>query len=91
MYYLYKEVFTWLEFTHFNEEGRAKMVDVSEKPETFRTAIAIQVYTVNQEIYDKIMTKRNEKGRCIGSCPSCGGHGSKKDMGYHPHVSSYFS
>ena len=32
------------EFTHFNEEGRAKMVDVSEKSETFRTAIAIQVY-----------------------------------------------
>ena len=28
------------EFTHFNEEGRAKMVDVSEKSETFRTAIA---------------------------------------------------
>ena len=29
------------EFTHFNEEGRAKMVDVSEKSETFRTAIAL--------------------------------------------------
>ena len=29
-----------MEFTHFNEEGRAKMVDVSEKSESFRTAAA---------------------------------------------------
>ncbi len=29
-----------MEFTHFNQEGRARMVDVSEKPESFRTAVA---------------------------------------------------
>ena len=29
-----------MEFTHFNEEGRARMVDVSEKNETLRTAAA---------------------------------------------------
>lgn len=29
-----------MDFTHFNEEGHAKMVDVSEKNETFRTAAA---------------------------------------------------
>ena len=29
-----------MEFTHFNREGRARMVDVSEKPESFRTAVA---------------------------------------------------
>ena len=28
------------DFTHFNEEGRAKMVDVGEKPESHRTALA---------------------------------------------------
>ena len=28
------------DFTHFNEEGRAKMVDVGEKPESRRTAVA---------------------------------------------------
>ena len=43
------------EFTHFNEEeGRAKMVDVSDKPESFRTATALSSIIVNQEIYDKI-------------------------------------
>lgn len=29
-----------MEFTHFNEHGKAKMVDVSEKNETKRTATA---------------------------------------------------
>ena len=29
-----------MEFTHFNREGRARMVDVSDKPESFRTAVA---------------------------------------------------
>lgn len=28
------------ELTHINSQGRAKMVDVSDKPETFRTAVA---------------------------------------------------
>ena len=28
------------DFTHFNEQGRAKMVDVGEKPESRRTAVA---------------------------------------------------
>ena len=28
------------DFTHFNENGRAKMVDVSEKADTVRTAVA---------------------------------------------------
>ena len=42
------------EFTHFNEEGRAKMVDVSDKPETVRTAIAHSSITVNKEIYERI-------------------------------------
>ena len=29
-----------MDFSHFNEQGRAKMVDVTEKEETFREAIA---------------------------------------------------
>ena len=28
------------DFTHFNDQGRAKMVDVGEKPESVRTAVA---------------------------------------------------
>ncbi len=50
------------EFTHFNEEGRAKMVDVSDKPETTRTALAHSSITVSEEIYQKITNNEMKKG-----------------------------
>jgi len=48
--------------THFNEQGRAKMVDISEKKETVRTAIAISSIQINKEIYDEITNGTNKKG-----------------------------
>lgn len=50
------------EFTHFNDEGRAKMVDVSNKPETARTALAYSSITVSKEIYGKITNNQIKKG-----------------------------
>jgi cyclic pyranopterin phosphate synthase len=50
------------DFTHFNEEGRAKMVDVSDKPETARTALAHSSIAVSKEIYDKITNNEMKKG-----------------------------
>lgn len=50
------------EFTHFNEEGRAKMVDVSDKPETDRTALARSSITVSKEIFEKITNHEMKKG-----------------------------
>jgi cyclic pyranopterin phosphate synthase len=50
------------EFTHFNEEGRAKMVDVSDKPETTRTALAHSSITISKEIYEKITKHEMKKG-----------------------------
>jgi cyclic pyranopterin phosphate synthase len=50
------------EFTHFNEEGRAKMVDVSSKPETIRTALAYSSITVSCDIYEKITNNDMKKG-----------------------------
>jgi len=40
-------------FTHFNEQGRAKMVDISEKTDSLRTAVATTSVIVTKEIYDK--------------------------------------
>ena len=48
--------------THFNEQGRAKMVDVSQKDDTIRTAIATSSVTVNKVIYDEIVGGTNKKG-----------------------------
>jgi cyclic pyranopterin monophosphate synthase len=50
------------EFTHFNDEGRAKMVDVSDKPETVRTALAQSSIRLNKEIYEKITNQTMKKG-----------------------------
>ena len=51
--------------THFNEQGRAKMVDVSQKDDTIRTAIATSSVTVNKVIYDEIVGGTNKKGAGI--------------------------
>lgn len=48
--------------THFNEQGRAKMVDVSNKDVTVRIAIAKSTIIVNEEIYHQIAEGTNKKG-----------------------------
>ena len=53
-------------FTHFNEEGRAKMVDISNKEETVRTAKAHSSVQVNQEIHQKIVNHDFKKGDVLG-------------------------
>lgn len=50
------------ELTHFNEQGRAKMVDVSEKSETVRTARAKSAVLLNKAIYQQIKDGSNKKG-----------------------------
>ncbi|MEK4179121.1 cyclic pyranopterin monophosphate synthase MoaC [Aeribacillus sp. FSL K6-1121] len=48
--------------THLNEQGRAKMVDISEKEETVRTAHAISSILVSKEVYEKITSSQVKKG-----------------------------
>ncbi|KXH83859.1 cyclic pyranopterin monophosphate synthase MoaC [Sporosarcina sp. HYO08] len=50
------------ELTHFNQQGRAKMVDVSEKSETVRTAVAASSIVVNEQIHSQITEGTNKKG-----------------------------
>ncbi|PLR98656.1 cyclic pyranopterin monophosphate synthase MoaC [Bacillus sp. T33-2] len=66
------------EFTHFNDEGRAKMVDVSDKPETVRTAVAKSSITVNKEIYDKITGNKMKKGDVLAVAQVAGIMACKK-------------
>ncbi|CAM3893423.1 cyclic pyranopterin monophosphate synthase MoaC [Cytobacillus oceanisediminis] len=66
------------DFTHFNQEGRAKMVDVSDKPETARTAIAQSSITVNKEIYEKITSNTMKKGDVLSVAQVAGIMASKK-------------
>lgn len=50
------------ELTHFNEQGRAHMVDITTKQETVRTASAQSSIVVNANIHQQIMNGTNEKG-----------------------------
>jgi cyclic pyranopterin phosphate synthase len=50
------------ELTHFNTQGRAKMVDVSGKTETVRIARALTSVIVNHDIYSQIKDGANKKG-----------------------------
>lgn len=54
------------QLTHFNEQGRAKMVDVSDKPVSTRTAVAKSSIKVNEVIHDQIINHKNKKGDVLG-------------------------
>ena len=48
-------------FTHFNQDGEAIMVDVSQKDITMRIAIAEGSIKVNQEVFRSIKEQTNKK------------------------------
>ena len=50
------------DFTHFNEQGRAKMVDVGEKPVSVRTAVAAGRVLVSRETFALIRSGGMKKG-----------------------------
>ena len=50
------------DFTHFNDQGRAKMVDVGEKPVSRRTAVAAGRVLVNEHTFALIQSGGMKKG-----------------------------
>ena len=50
------------DFTHFNEQGRAKMVDVGQKPVSQRTAVAAGRVLVSRSTFDLISSGGMKKG-----------------------------
>ncbi|WP_400245193.1 cyclic pyranopterin monophosphate synthase MoaC [Niallia sp. JL1B1071] len=66
------------EFTHFNQEGRAKMVDISEKTETARIAVALSSIKVSEEVYEKITKQEIKKGDVLAVSQVAGIMAAKK-------------
>ena len=54
------------EFTHFDATGNALMVDVSDKADTARVAVAQGKICVSREIYEKIAAGSMAKGDVLG-------------------------
>ena len=54
------------ELTHFNADGRARMVDVSEKQATLREATAGGTVHLNAETFGLVMRGEMKKGDVLG-------------------------
>ena len=66
------------DFTHFNEQGRAKMVDVGEKPPTRRTAVAGARVLVSPETFALIRSGGMKKGDVLTVAQIAGVMGAKR-------------
>jgi cyclic pyranopterin phosphate synthase len=52
-------------FSHLDEEGRVRMVDVSEKAATVREAVAQGIITMQPETFDLIREQKAKKGNVL--------------------------
>ena len=66
------------DFTHFNEQGRAKMVDVGEKPLSKRTAVAGARVLVNEHTFELIRSGGMKKGDVLTVAQIAGVMGAKR-------------
>jgi cyclic pyranopterin phosphate synthase len=66
------------ELTHFNEAGRSRMVDVSDKAQTLRTATAACTVRVSPETFGLIMRGGMKKGDVLGVAQVAGIMGAKR-------------
>jgi|ERR1700693_957540 len=67
-----------LDLTHFNPEGRARMVDVSEKKDTERTAVAAGTVFMKPETFKRIREGKIAKGDVLAVAQVAGVMGAKK-------------
>ena len=66
------------DFTHFNEQGRAKMVDVGEKPVSQRVAVAAARVLVNEHTFSLIQSGGMKKGDVLTVAQIAGVMGAKR-------------
>lgn len=67
-----------MEFTHFDSMGNAVMVDVGEKSDTLREAIAKGSIRMSRECLEKIVSKTVKKGDVLSVARIAGIMGAKR-------------
>lgn len=67
-----------MEFTHFDEQGNARMVDVSGKDVTHRVAVAEGVIAVSREVMEAIKGNKVKKGDVLTVAQVAGIMGTKR-------------
>jgi len=71
-------------FTHIDEKGRVRMVDVTEKAPTQRTATAQGCISMSPETFAAIMDQTAEKGNVLETARIAGIMAAKKTSGLIP-------
>ena len=67
-----------MELTHFDENGKARMVDVTDKQDTVREATAAGKITVSRTVYDAIEAGKVGKGDVLSVATTAGIMGAKR-------------
>jgi cyclic pyranopterin monophosphate synthase len=67
-----------VKLTHLDERGRARMVDVGDKPESERTAEAEGVVRMTREAFDLVATQAVAKGDVLAVAEVAGLMGAKR-------------
>ncbi|WP_325048402.1 cyclic pyranopterin monophosphate synthase MoaC [Paenibacillus sp. CAA11] len=70
--------------THFNEQGRARMVDISGKDSTVRTAVAVTRITMQPATLEAIKEGRIGKGDVLAVAQVAGIQGAKRTSDWIP-------
>lgn len=73
-----------MNFTHFDAQGNAVMVDVGEKSETKREALACGTIKMNEECFYKVLSGTTAKGDVLGTARIAGIMGAKKTSALIP-------
>lgn len=66
------------DFTHLNEEGKAQMVDVSQKEATQRKAVATAKVLVSSQVWEKLQAADVPKGDVLSTARVAGIQAAKK-------------
>ena len=67
-----------MNLTHLDEKDRPKMVDVSNKKETTRVAVASGQIAMSQDAYDMIVNEKTKKGPVLQTAVIAAILGAKK-------------
>lgn len=67
-----------MSFTHFDENGKAVMVDVTAKKDTVREAVAEGKIVVNREVFRAVKEGTVRKGDVLGVAATAGIMGTKR-------------
>jgi len=66
------------DFTHLDKDGRVRMVDVGEKIETRRVAVALGTISMEPGTLDRIMDEKVKKGNVLEAARIAGVMAAKK-------------